>query len=117
MIGLLLIGLAAGIMSGLLGIGGATIIVPALVYLYHTTQHVAQGTALGAMLLPVGILAALKYWQAGNLNIKFSLIIALAFLIGGYFGAQIAQPLSEPVLRKIFGLFMLIIALQMIFWG
>ena len=113
---LILIGLAAGTMSGLLGIGGAIIIVPALVYLFKLTQHMAQGTAIGALLLPVGMLAAVKYWQAGNLDVKFAAIIAVGFLVGGYFGAAIAMPLSEDLLRKIFGAFLLIIALKMIFW-
>ena len=76
----------------------------------------AQGTAIGALLLPVGMLAAVKYWQAGNLDVKFAAIIAVGFLVGGYFGAAIAMPLSEDLLRKIFGAFLLIIALKMIFW-
>ena len=115
-LGLILIGLAAGIMSGLLGVGGATILIPALIILYKLTQHSAQGTSLAAMLFPVGILAAMKYWQAGNINIKFAALLAIGFLIGGYFGASFAQPISEPVLRKIFGIYLLVIAAQMIFW-
>jgi len=115
--GLILIGLTAGILSGLLGIGGATIIIPALVYLYSCTQHLAQGTAIGALLLPVGLLAAIKYWQTGNLNIPLAALIAVGFLLGAYLGAVFAQPIPDLVLRKIFGFFLLVIALQYIFWS
>ena len=114
---LLVIGLVAGTLSGFLGVGGATIMIPALVYIFKMSQHMAQGTALGAMLLPVGLLAALKYHQAGNLNIKFAAIIAIAFLVGGLIGATFVQPMPEAVLRKIFALFLLLIALQMLIWG
>ena len=116
-VGLLLIGLLTGSLSGLLGVGGAVLMIPALIILYKFSQHLAQGTALGAMLLPVGILAAIKYYQAGNLNIKYAALIALGFLIGGYFGAIVAQPIPDEVLRKIFGAFLLLIALRMIFWS
>jgi len=115
-LGLLLIGLAAGIMSGFLGVGGATILIPCLIIIYKSTQHMAQGTSLAAMLLPVGILAAMKYHQAGNVNIKFALLLAVGFLIGGYIGATFAQPIPEPVLRKLFGIFLLIVAAQMLIW-
>ncbi|MDD5382421.1 MAG: sulfite exporter TauE/SafE family protein [Candidatus Margulisbacteria bacterium] len=114
---LFVIGLIAGTLSGFLGIGGATILIPALVILYKNTQHLAQGTSLAAMLLPVGILAAIKYWQAGNVNIKFALLIALGFLIGGYLGASFAQPVPDAILKKIFAIYLLIIALQILIWG
>lgn len=77
----------------------------------------AQGTALGAMLLPVGLLAAVKYYQAGNLNVYFAALIAVGFLVGGFFGATIAMPIPDDVLRKIFGIFLLLVALQMIIRG
>ncbi|MFA5840009.1 MAG: sulfite exporter TauE/SafE family protein [Candidatus Margulisiibacteriota bacterium] len=115
-LGLLLIGLAGGIISGFLGIGGATILIPAMIIMFKLTQHMAQGTSLAAMLLPVGILAAMKYHQAGNVNIKFALLLAVGFLIGGYIGATFAQPIPEPVLRKVFGIYLLIIAAQMLIW-
>ena len=117
MIGLLALGLVTGLISGLLGVGGAVIMIPALIYLYKMSQHLAQGTALGAMLLPVGLLAAVKYWQAGNLNINYAALIALGFLICGYFGAALAMPIPDEVLRKVFGGFLLVLALQMIIWG
>ena len=112
----MLIGLVAGTLSGLLGVGGATILIPALIIIYKMSQHLAQGTSLAALLLPVGLLATIKYWQAGNVNIKFAVFMAVGFLIGGYIGAVLAQPVPDVVLRKIFGAYLLIIALQMIFW-
>ncbi|MFA4844651.1 MAG: sulfite exporter TauE/SafE family protein [Candidatus Margulisiibacteriota bacterium] len=115
--GLIAVGLAAGTLSGLLGVGGATILIPALVLLYSMTQHMAQGTSLAALLLPVGILAVLKYHQAGNINWKFALLMALGFLIGGYIGAHFAQPLPDAFLKKMFGAYLLVIGLQMIFFS
>jgi uncharacterized protein len=113
---LILIGIAAGTLSGLLGVGGATIMIPALLIIYKMTQHMAQGTSIIALLLPVGLLAAIKYHQAGNVNLKFGIIIAAGFLVGGYIGASIAQPMPEDILRKLFGVYLLVIALQMIFF-
>ena len=115
-IGLLIIGVVAGTLSGFLGIGGATILIPALVLIYKLTQHMAQGTSIAALLLPVGLLAAVKYWQAGHVNIKFAIFIAMGFLIGGYIGAVFAQPVPDLLLRRLFGIYLLIIALQMIFF-
>jgi hypothetical protein len=115
--GLLIIGVIAGTLSGLLGIGGATILIPALLLIFKMTQHMAQGTSIAALLLPVGILAAMKYYQAGNVNIKFAVFMAIGFLIGGYIGAVIAQPIPDVMLRKIFGIYLLIIAVQMIFFS
>ena len=117
LIGLFIIGVAGGTLSGLLGIGGATILIPCLLIIYKTTQHMAQGTSLAAMLLPVGILAALKYWQAGNVNIKFALLLALGFLVGGLIGGTLAQPIPDVILRKLFGIYLLIIAVQMLFFS
>ncbi len=115
--GLVFIGLIAGTLSGFLGVGGATILIPCLIYFYKTTQHMAQGISLAAMLLPVGILAATKYYQAGNINIKFAILIALGFVVGGYFGGTFAQPISDELLRKLFGAYLLVIAIQMIFFN
>ena len=117
MVGLLIIGLVAGTLSGFLGIGGATILVPALLVIYKMTQHMAQGTSIAALLLPVGLLAAIKYWQTGNVDIKFAVLIAAGFLIGGYIGASFAQPVPDALLKKLFGAYLLIIALQMIFFS
>ena len=111
---LVIIGLAAGALSGMFGIGGGLIIVPSLVFFLGMTQHGAQGTSLGLMLLPVGILAAWNYWKVGNLNIQYGLIIALTFVVGGYFGSKISLGLDEVLLKRIFGVLMLVVAVKMI---
>src|SRR3989338_3332448 len=87
----IVIGLAPGLFGGMFGVGGASIMVPALVFLLGLTQHQAQGTALAALLPPVGILAVWKYWQAGNVRPAPALFICLGFLLGGYFGAGLVQ--------------------------
>ena len=114
-IGLLLIGIAAGICAGMFGIGGGLIIVPALVFFYALSQHAAVGTSLGAILLPVGALSAWVYWKNGNLNITYSLLIAAGLLIGGYFGAKLVQPVSDMTLRRMFAGFLILVSIRM-FW-
>jgi|TARA_B110000238_G_C16126073_1_gene439251 uncharacterized membrane protein YfcA len=113
---LIAIGLAAGVLSGMFGIGGGVIMVPALVFFMAMSQHSAQGTSIGLMLMPIGILAAYNYHQEGNLNIKFGLIIAAAFVVGGYFGSKFSLGIEEVILKKSFGVLMLVIALKMIFF-
>lgn len=112
---LILIGLIAGIFSGLIGLGGAIIIIPALVFFLGMSQYMAQGTSLGVMLPPIGILAAYNYWKAGELNLKFALIIAGAFIIGGYIGSIFALDISQNSLRKIFAISLVLIAIRMFF--
>ncbi|MFM2284537.1 MAG: hypothetical protein RLZZ543_33 [Bacteroidota bacterium] len=112
---LLLVGLFAGIASGLVGIGGGIIIVPALAYFLSMTQHQAQGVSIGMLLMPVGFLAAYNYYKAGNLNFKYSLIIGLTFIAGAWIGSKISLTIDENVMRKIFGVFVLLMALKMIF--
>ncbi len=111
---LVLIGFVAGALSGLFGIGGGVVMVPAMVFLLGMTQHNAQGTSIGLMLLPIGGLAAYNYYQQGELNIKYGLIIAAAFFIGGYFGSKMSLGLSEVWLKRAFGVLMLVIAVKMI---
>jgi len=111
----LIVGLAAGIAGGLFGLGGGTILIPALVYLFKMTQHQAQGTSLAAMIPPIGLLAAIKYYQAGHVNIKIAVLVAVGFFVGGYFGGAIAQPVSDPLLKKIFGVFIVLVGLNMFF--
>jgi uncharacterized membrane protein YfcA len=113
---LIIIGLAAGVLSGMFGVGGGIIIVPALVFLLGMTQHAAQGTSIGLMLLPIGLLAAWNYYKSGNLNIGYGLVIALSFVIGGYFGSKFSLGVSELVLKRSFGVLMLLIAIRMIFF-
>jgi len=86
---LIIIGLIAGTFSGLIGIGGAIIIIPSLIYLLGMDQYTAQGTSLGIMLPPIGLLAAWSYYKEGALNLQYALIIAGAFLIGGYIGLNL----------------------------
>ncbi|MGB0403810.1 MAG: sulfite exporter TauE/SafE family protein [Salibacteraceae bacterium] len=113
---LICIGLAAGVLSGLFGIGGGVIMVPAMVLLLGMSQHNAQGTSIALMLLPIGVLAAYNYYQDGNLNIKYGLIIAAAFVVGGYFGSKLSIGMSENLLKKGFGLLMMVLALKMMFF-
>jgi uncharacterized membrane protein YfcA len=112
---LLVIGIVTGIMAGMLGIGGAIIMIPALVFILGLSQQMAQGTSLAVMLPPIGILAAYNYWKAGQVNIKFALILAAAFIIGSYFGSKFALTLPQGVLKKIFGILLLLVAAKMLF--
>ena len=114
---LVLIGLVAGAMSGFIGIGGGVVMVPALVYIMGLTQHEAQGTSLILMLPPIGILAVMNYYRAGQVNIGYGIVIAIAFVIGGYFGSKLALKLSPSVVKLIFGVLMLYISFKMIFSG
>lgn len=113
---LLCIGLLAGTLSGMVGIGGGIIIVPALVFFMGMSQHQAQGTSLAVLLLPVGILAVYYYYNAGYVDIKPSLIIALSFVVGGFVGSKIAISIDQNILKKVFGIFMLLLSIKMIFW-
>ena len=114
---LILIGIFAGVMSGFVGVGGGLIIVPGLVYLLGFTQMQAQGTSLAVLLLPVGILAVWNYHKAGTIDVTAALIIAFAFVIGGYFGSKYALKLPEYKVKFVFGIFMLYAALRMIYSG
>lgn len=115
---LILIGLGAGMLSGMIGIGGGLIIVPALVYFMAMNQFSAQGTSIAAMLPPIGILAAYNYYQEDAINMKYALIIGLTFVIGGYFGSKLTLNfISESMLKKIFGIVMLAGGIKMIFFS
>ena len=113
-LGYVLIGAVAGVFSGLLGIGGGTIVVPALVYFFGMTQHKAQGTIIAAFLPPVALLAFLRYYQAGNVDLKAALFVALGLFLGAYFGAGVSLSLPEQILKKVFGVFLLFVAAQLI---
>ena len=112
---ILLIGLIVGIASGVVGIGGGILFVPALIWLLGMDQHKAQGTSLGALLLPVGILAFWEYYREGNVDIHVALLLAAGFFVGGYFGAVGAQHISEVWLRRIFALTLVAVAGRMWF--
>ncbi len=111
----LVLGLFAGTFSGLIGIGGGVIIVPALVFLFGFSQHRAQGTTLALLVPPVGLLAAWTYYKQGYVDLKVALIMCVGFFLGGLFGAKIATSMSSLVLEKVFGVALFLIALKMIF--
>lgn len=111
----ILIGIIAGIAGGLFGIGGGVVIIPALVLAFGFSQHMAQGVSVAAMLPPIGALAAYKYWKEGNVNWLVAMSVAAGFLIGGYFGASFANLIHPKWMKKIFGVFLIVVALQMIF--
>ncbi len=111
---LVIIGLAAGILSGLIGVGGGIIIVPALVFFLGLSQKEASGTSLFILSMPVVILGVMNYWKAGQVNWKYGIVIAGTFLIGGYVGSKFAAKISPAVIKVIFGVIMLYVAFVMI---
>jgi uncharacterized membrane protein YfcA len=113
-IGIIVIGFVAGILSGAIGIGGGIVLVPALVYFLGYHQQLAQGTTLMMLAMPVVGLAVYKYYQSGNVNFKVAFILATGFVVGGYLGASIANHIPSETLKKIFGFIMLLIAIKMI---
>ena len=118
---ILVIGLAAGILSGLVEIGGGIILVPALVYFLSYTQHQAQGTSLGVLTFPVVILAFLTYWQeckkmGAPLDLRVIAILAIGFVIGGYFGGHFAVKIDKDVLKKIFAVILFYTGFKMLEW-
>ncbi|HAN18537.1 MAG TPA: permease [Bacteroidales bacterium] len=112
---LIIIGLFAGFVGGALGLGGGIIIVPALVFIMGFTQHQAQGTSLAALLLPVGIFAVIHYAKHNYIDYKFAAILIVASILGSYLGSLVSTYLPEKTLKTIFGIFMLLISLKMIF--
>jgi uncharacterized protein len=107
------VGLAAGVLSGLFGIGGGILMVPALIFFAKFPAKLAIGTSLGAMLLPVGLLGAYAYYQEGNLNIKGSALVGLGLFLGAYAGARLAQHLSGATLQRMFAIFIVIMAVRL----
>lgn len=107
------IGFAAGIMSGLFGIGGGIVIVPALVLLAKMPPQLATGTSLGVFLLPVGVLGALTYYRSGNLDVRSSLLVAAGLFFGAYVGAHVAHGLAPMVLRRLFAVLLAVVAVRM----
>lgn len=114
---LILIGLAGGVLSGMFGVGGGIIIVPAFVFFLGMSQHEAQGTSIGLMLLPIGILAAYNYHKTGNMDITAALIVAFTFVIGGYFGSKLSLSLDQVLIKRIFGILMLFVSVKLIFFS
>ncbi len=106
----LLLGLAVGVLVGLLGIGGGVVLVPALAYLLHMDQHLAQGTSLFILLPPVGLGALREYWKQGQVDLRAGILCALGMLVGGYLGGLIAVPLASRHLKGLFGCFLILAA-------
>jgi len=110
----ILLGVVAGILSGLIGIGGGIIIVPALVLLFGLSQHSAQGTTLALMVPPIGLLAALAYYKQGFVDLKIAAFVCIGFFIGGLIGAKFAIGIPEAALKKMFGVVLLLVSAKMI---
>jgi uncharacterized protein len=110
---LLIIGLAAGLLSGMVGVGGGIVVIPLLVAFLGFTQKQAQGTSLGLLLLPIGILAVLNYYKAGFINIKAIGIMAITFVIGSYLSSKVAVGLPDNIIKKIFAVFLLFVAIKL----
>jgi len=111
---LIIIGLLAGILSGLVGVGGGILMIPLLIIFLGLTQHEAQGTALFAMLPPIGILAAINYYKEGFVKWEYAIVIAFTFVIGGYLGSKLSLSLPPQTVRRIFGVIMLLGAIKLI---
>ena len=112
----IIIGIAAGILGGLVGVGGGLVIVPGLVFFLGMSQHSAQGTSLGLIMLPVGILGVLHYYKQGHVDFKIVALLAIGFLAGSYFGSKIALSLPQDTIKKVFAIFMIVIAIKMLFF-
>lgn len=113
---LIMVGLAAGILSGLVGVGGGIIIVPALVFFLGFSQLQAQGTSLGLLLLPVGIFAVINYYKAGHIDLKVVGIMSLAFVAGGFIGSKLALTINQEIVKKIFALLLFYTAFRLLHW-
>jgi uncharacterized protein len=112
---IILTGLAAGILGGMVGIGGGIIIVPALVYFLAFSQHQAQGTSLALMLFPVGILGVINYYKKGYVDFRYAGLLAIGFVLGSYLGSKFSLSLPQLTVKKIFAVLMLLVALKMLF--
>jgi uncharacterized membrane protein YfcA len=115
LISLIVIGLLAGVLSGVLGVGGGLIMIPLMVLILGYNQHEAQGTSLAVLAVPVTFFAAYNYYSEGYVNWKYALIIAAGFAVGGYFGSKLAISINQNILKKIFGFILLIAAYKMFF--
>jgi hypothetical protein len=114
---LLAIGLAAGVLSGMFGIGGGLIIVPALLLILKMEQFEALGTSLAALIPPVGLLGAAEYYRGGHINVKYAALIAAGLFVGAYFGAKITLSMSPEIIRKLYAVFLICVAARILIWG
>ncbi|MBF0123419.1 MAG: sulfite exporter TauE/SafE family protein [Candidatus Omnitrophica bacterium] len=110
-----LLGLLGGFIGGLFGVGGGIIVVPILVLIFGFTQHMAQGTMILTFILPSFILAAWTYYKAGHINIPVALMVAAGMILGTFLGAKYAHALPTPILKRMFGVLMLVLSLKLIF--
>ena len=115
-LGFIILGLLAGILSGIIGIGGGIVIIPALVFIFGLSQQMAQGTTLALLVPPVGIFAAWAYYKQGYVDLKIAVLICIGFIIGGLIGGQIATALPTKLITKIFGIFMMLMGIRMTFF-
>lgn len=113
----LFLGCITGTLSGLLGIGGGTLITPALIYLFGFSQHIAQGTTLALLIPPIGLMGAWTYYQQGYVNLKVGMILCIGFFVGSLLGAKLAIGLPDVVLKKLFGTMLLVIGCKMMFYS
>jgi hypothetical protein len=116
-IGLILIGIAAGSLSGMVGIGGGIVVVPSLVFFLAVSQKTAQGTSLAMLMPPIGIFAVINYYKAGYVDVKMASILAAAFIVGSIAGSKFSVGLSEHVIKKVFGGFLLLISMKYLFFS
>lgn len=116
MVMLVMIGIAAGTLGGLVGVGGGIIIVPALIYFLGFSQFQAQGTSLALIMFPVGILAVIQYYKQGHVDFRYVILLALGFVVGGYLGSKISLSLPQLTVKRIFAILMLVIAVKMLFF-
>ncbi|WP_339609648.1 sulfite exporter TauE/SafE family protein [uncultured Planktosalinus sp.] len=113
---LIIIGLLAGIFSGLMGVGGGIVMIPLMIFALGFTQHEAQGTSLAVLAVPVTLIAAYNYYQAGHVNWKYAAVIAVTFVVGAYFGSKLAISIDQVLLKKIFAILLIVVALRLLFW-
>ena len=108
----IIIGVGAGVLAGLFGVGGGLVIVPALLYLARMSQLTATGTSLGALLLPVGALGAWEYYRTGDLDVRAAVMIAIGLFFGAFFGAKLAHVLTAVQLKRAFAVFLVLVAIR-----
>ena len=113
-VSLIIIGIVAGCISGLTGVGGGIIMIPLLVLFFRFSQFQAQGTAIAAMLPPIGIMAAFNYYNEGYINWKYAVIISCSFILGAFLGSKLAVNMNQKIIRVVFGTFLLIMGIKMI---
>ncbi len=112
---IVILGVITGFMAGMLGIGGGIIVIPAMAFILGFSQQEAQGTSLAMMLPPVGIFAVINYYKAGHVDLRVAGILALFFIVGSIFGSKLAVHIPQDTLKKIFGVFLLLVAIKMLF--